>query len=98
MLGRIKQSSLEAYQEIRGIKEPTQCERISNYVKQKRSCTRRQIANALGMETSTVSARVNKLIKDNILYESKEIYLCPISKKRTHWLEHKSNQVQMELI
>ena len=89
MKTNVSQSSLDAYfGEIEGQKELGQAERIALFVKNTGRCTRRQIAKALDMETSTVSARVNKLINSqatNVFQEHSQ-FVCPISNRPVKWI------------
>jgi len=93
----IRSSSKQVYtDDIKPMKEFKQSEIVANYVKGK-SVTRRMIAQGLGLETGTVAARVNKLLKDNILVESEDKKPCPITGKRVYWVSCKSDG-QLSLI
>lgn len=46
--------------------------------------SRRQIARAANMETSTVSARVNAMLAAGLLEEAEEQWPCEITKVRVH--------------
>lgn len=83
-----RKSSIDAYHsEIIGGKEILQKQSILEYVKKKKRCTGRMIARELGMETGTVSARVNTLVEvDKTLYREISLNSCPISKRGVHWI------------
>jgi len=46
--------------------------------------SRRQIARATGLETSTVAARTNSLIAARRLVESEDLRRCPITGRNVH--------------
>ena len=72
--------SKEAYKEIQASgKSHTQMNLILNHLILHGSKTRRQLSKALDMETSTISARVNKLKELNYVSDSKTT-ICPLSK------------------
>lgn len=48
--------------------------------------TRRQVADKLGMETSSVAARVNLLIARGAVIEDAELKPCPLTGIRVHWI------------
>lgn len=81
-------SSIKVYHsEIVGSKELAQKQVILEYVKEKKRCTGRMIARDLGMETGTVSARVNDMVEtDKTLYREVSIIKCPISGRGVHWI------------
>lgn len=66
--------------------EPTQLECVALEIDRQHVCTRRMVAKALGMETGTVSARVNKLIADGLVIET-GASPCPITGKKVKWLK-----------
>lgn len=81
-----KQSSIGVYHDaIVGKRENTQCKIVLDEIKRQGLCTRRMLSKALGIETSTISARVNKLIADEDVVET-GIMPCAITGKRVHWL------------
>ena len=71
-----------------------QCSRILAHVERSGPCTRRMTARALGMETSTVSARVNELVKHGDLCE-RFIAPCPITGVRVNWIDLPDGQMEM---
>jgi len=78
----MRSSSVMAFNDLSSLKINRQEKRILNYVLNRvKPVTRRQIARALKMETSTVSARVNSMLKWGCLDEKTKM-LCPISKKK----------------
>jgi predicted transcriptional regulator len=86
----VRDSSKEVYEnEVKGTVEFKQSEIVANYILSKNKLTRRMVATGLKMETGTVSARVNKLIKDGIVIESNEKAKCPITGKSVYWLQHR---------
>lgn len=83
----MKQTSLNAYRELqeRG-KHLTQMATIYEYILANGAATRRQIANDLEMDTSSVSGRVNDMLKTNAVFVSGK-GTCPISKKTVEIIE-----------
>lgn len=83
-----RKSSIDVYHsEIVGGKETAQKQSILEYVKKNKRCTGRMIARDLGMETGTVSARVNTLVEvDKNLYREKSTFSCPVSGRPVHWI------------
>lgn len=88
MKTEVRQASIQAYHsEIVGSKELAQKQVILDYVKKKKRCTGRMIARDLGMETGTVSARVNDMVEaDKTLYREVSIIKCPVSGRGVHWI------------
>lgn len=88
MKRNVLDSSIQVYHsEIIGSKEDIQKAKVLEYVRQKKRCTGRMIARDLGMETGTVSARVNTLVEvDKDLYREKSIFRCPVSGRGVHWI------------
>jgi len=75
-------ASIIALNDLSTLKINRQEKRILNYVLSRaKPVSRRQIARALKMETSTVSARVNNMVKYGVLDEDGKM-TCPISKKQ----------------
>lgn len=85
----VRPSSLEAYAEVKATgKAGNQEQAILDWLTQvNRAVSRRQIHAGTGIETSTVSARVNALIKRGAVHESAERYPCPITGIRVHLVE-----------
>ena len=84
-----------------------QCNTIAMYVllTANHKVTRGMIAESLGMEKSTVSARVNALIAAKVLIVMRDDKgekikaRCPISGIKTEWLVHSLNaEKQLKLI
>jgi len=89
MKTQVRDTSIEAYHgEIVGTKEDRQARIVAECVKKLGTCTRRMVAKELGMETGTVSARVNKLIKDFALHETDFRKPCPITGVSVRWIEY----------
>jgi len=57
---------------------------IKNALKKLKACSRRQIADFLGMETATVSARVYEMIHTDCEVVEVGKFKCPISKKNVN--------------
>lgn len=84
----IRETSITAYGLIQATgKANTQKALIYKYLQENGAKTRRQIAQSLNMETSTVSARVNSLRDDYRLVTDHKTCICPISKKTVHLVE-----------
>lgn len=82
MKTNVKETSIEAYDELKRNNRITPLQqKILDFMRVKNKYyTRKEIAKALDMETSTVSARVNELI----FYQEIDVIgkkICPISKK-----------------
>jgi DNA-binding MarR family transcriptional regulator len=87
MLRSVQQSSIEVYyDEVIGSKESAQESKILSYLSRVKRATGRMIANELGMETSTVSARVNDLVKNGKAFRELSLNECPVSERRVHWI------------
>lgn len=85
-LHAIRSSSLDAYHgHVAGSVEFNQAAQVEQEIARQVVCTRRMVAKALGMETSTVAARVNKLLADGRVVEG-GMSPCPITGKRVNWL------------
>jgi len=84
-------TSIDAYHTLGH--EAEQCDRILAHVSQHGPCTRRMTARALGMETSTVSARVHELVKHGDLCE-RFIAPCPITGVRVNWIDIPGGQME----
>lgn len=84
----MRQTSIDAFYAIEfSGKSGTQKHLILNYLRDKKQATRREIARDLGLETSTVSARVNSLRDDyNLVIDDKTVK-CPVSHKTVHLVE-----------
>ena len=79
--------SQQAYQNIVASgKAGIQQNLILNHLIIHGSKTRKQIAKEMNIETSTISARVNRLKNLNIVTDTKTI-VCPISKKTVGLVE-----------
>jgi DNA-binding MarR family transcriptional regulator len=67
-MNSVRATSISAY---RGLKhENTQSQRIHETIEDMGAATIRMVAKKLSMEISTVSARINKLVKDGYLEEA----------------------------
>lgn len=94
MLTSVQQGSVEVYYgEVIGSKESYQKDMIYEYVRKKGRVTGRMISKDLGLETSTVSARVNSLVKDGKVFRELSINKCPISERGVHWIYSKPTQM-----
>lgn len=103
----IAETSRQAYSELKESgKVLTQSNSIVECIEQRvLSCdyktqgglSRRQIAKLLGMDKSTVAARVNKLIKDNLL-ESTGVFKDPVTNVSVGLVRLPRSEVQLELI
>lgn len=81
------ETSINCYHgHIAPLKEMTQCEIVEVEIGRQKVCTRRMVAKSLGIETSTISARVNKLIAEDRVIEC-GASPCPITGKKVHWLK-----------
>lgn len=79
----IRESSLNAHDYVQSSgKASTQENTILNFLRDNMhlSFTRRELAESLGMETSTMSARVNSLVKAGKLVELDHKRKCTVSK------------------
>lgn len=85
-LHAIRSASLDAYHgHVVGSTETRQADLIEREIAGHHACTRRMIAQALGMETGTVSARVNKLIADGRVVET-GMNPCPVTGRSVNWI------------
>lgn len=85
-LHAVREASLDAYHgQIAGSRELTQCDQVEAEIIRHGTCTRRMIAKVLGMETGTVSARVNKLIADGRVVET-GMNPCPVTGRSVNWI------------
>ena len=66
----IRQTSISAIKDIPVLSINKQEKKILKYVMSRKDCTRHEIAAKLNMETSTISARVNSMLKWGVLEES----------------------------
>jgi predicted transcriptional regulator len=73
-------SSLSAYDAIVGVITQEKERAIAEVMKSGRRFTRREISKITGMETSSVSARVNHMIFIGVIEVSGQMR-CPITKK-----------------
>lgn len=80
----IKSTSKNAYFSIVG-QEPTQFDKILASMESGRTYTRRELAHRVGMETATMSARVNSLVKLGKIRELGR-KICAFSKKEVEAL------------
>jgi len=87
----IRQTSLEAFKDLPVIHVNRQEKAILKFVNTRKDCTRREIAKALSMETSTVSARVNHMVKYGVLDEYKK-RKCRVSGKMVNVVSSYSGQ------
>lgn len=87
-LHAVREASRDAYHgQIVGGREQTQCDLVETEIIRQGLCTRRMIAKVLGMETGTVSARVNKLIETGRVIETGTLHPCPITGRRVNWIK-----------
>lgn len=94
-LHAVREASLDAYHnQIVGGREQTQCDLVETEIIRQGLCTRRMIAQALGMETGTVSARVNKLIADGRVVET-GMNPCPVTGRSVNWIAAAPAQREM---
>ena len=92
MRSSVRDSSIESNYRRHAIDINTgQTERIAAYVKGKTWVTRRMIAQALDIETATISGRVKPMVLSGVLIETTERMPCPITGNRVHWLQHRDN-------
>jgi Mn-dependent DtxR family transcriptional regulator len=66
-------TSAASYQTTKTEHEESDIDKIYEFLHTRGESTRAQIANALGMEKSSVSARVNKMLHDGLLLEGNRI-------------------------
>lgn len=91
----VRRSSLETYDAL-GLKALSQIQYqvIGAMIDLGRDqwVSRRQIARASGLETSTVAGRVNELVTAGRLVESEYRWRCPVTGRRVHkvQLAHKA--------
>lgn len=64
----VRATSVDSYHAL--MHENTQAYRVQEAIEDMGAATIRMVAKKLGMETGTVSARINKLVKDGYLEES----------------------------
>ncbi|MCK4830547.1 hypothetical protein KA005_83285 [bacterium] len=77
----IRNTSLEAFKDLPQLTINKQEKKILKYVMSRaKKVTRHQIARALKMQTGTISARVNSMLKWGVLSENSKT-VCPISKR-----------------
>lgn len=95
MKTNVSETSINCYHShVVPAKELNQCDLVEVEISRQKVCTRRMVAKALGMETGTVSARVNKLIADGLVIEA-AASPCPITGKKVHWLKISPAQKSM---
>ena len=83
----IRQSSITAYnQGVRSGKIPSQRNRILDLLKREGPMTNRMIGKVLRMELGSVSARVNAMLKSELVNES-HYADCPHSGERVRWVQ-----------
>jgi predicted transcriptional regulator len=90
-------SSLAAYDSIIGVLTQEKEREIAEVMKSGRRFTRREIAKITGMETSSVSARVNHMIYIGVV-EVDGMIRCPITKRMVEAIrlvEDKPEQKEM---
>lgn len=96
MLTSVRPSSIEVYyDEVIGSKESAQESKILDYIQKMKRVTGRMISKDLGMETSTVSARVNSLVNSGKCHRELSLNECPVSKRRVHWIYFQPQQVRL---
>ncbi len=87
MKTNVSETSINCYHShVVPAKELNQCDLVEVEISRQKVCTRRMVAKALGIETSTISARVNKLIAEDRVIEC-GASPCPITGKKVHWLK-----------
>lgn len=111
MRTRVTNTSINAYRQKKPVLT-TDRERVAAYIisetKHGRPVWRRKIARALGMEVSSVSGRVNEIMKNGIVVDGLEYRIEMLSKKtfdqetgvtvQAFWLVHKnSGQIKLAL-
>ena len=80
-------TSREAYHEmVKNGKANTQLNIILNHLRENGSKTRRELSKELEIETSTISARVNKLKNLHYICDTKKT-ICSLSKKNVGLVE-----------
>jgi len=95
MKTHVSETSIDCYHShVVPLKERRQRDLVEAEIGRQKVCTRRMVAKALGMETGTVSARVNKLIADGLVIET-GASPCPITGKKVHWLKISPAQKSM---
>lgn len=77
----MRSSSLESYKDLPQLTINKQERKILRYVMSRaKAVSRHQIARALKMQTSTISARVNSMLKWGVIEENGKV-VCPVSKR-----------------
>jgi predicted transcriptional regulator len=97
MKTRVASSSLAAYDSIIGVLTQEKEREIAEVMKSGRRFTRREIAKITGMETSSVSARVNHMIDLDVIEVDGHIR-CPITKRMVEAIrlvQHQPHQKEM---
>jgi DNA-binding Lrp family transcriptional regulator len=95
MLTNVTSSSLAAFDSIQAHIMGDSQRKIVEAMRPDTFYTRKQLARMLGMDTSSVSGRVNELIKDEVIEVVGQIR-CPISKRMVEAI--KLAPTQMELV
>lgn len=87
----VAETSIGAYHDhVQGPLEDQQIERVYAALVKHNYASRRMIAATTGLETSTVSARVNELLKRERIREA-FVAPCEITGKRVNWLTWKKH-------
>lgn len=100
MKTNVRESSIESHYINQALLiNQSKGEIIAEHVKRTGWCTRRQIAQATGIETATVSGTVNGLIEDGTLVECPEEDKrpCPITGRKVLWVTHKDRLAGKQL-
>lgn len=79
MKTNVAESSVAAYYEVAIKRLPAQQKRTAKAMKGKGWLSRRQVAALTGIETSTVSARINAMVAAGLVEESEQLARCPIT-------------------
>lgn len=92
-----RDSSAEAYQEHELSGEAgTKRQRILNYLAKRGATSRRQIAQALGYDTATVSGLVTPMLKDNgPLIEQGYKQECPVTRRMVYFVGLEPKQEEL---
>ena len=80
----MRDTSINAFRDLPQIKINRQEKKILRYVMSRIDTTRHEIARALKMETSTVSARVNNMLEWGVLDECEYNRKCRVSGRTVH--------------
>lgn len=84
-MSNVRETSKEAYEycQEHGITQGQQKEIVRAMIEKGKPMTRHEIAHRTGIETSSVSARVNKMLKEKALEETAKI-TCQITGRQAY--------------